>query len=169
MTRTVLSTVALLLVLVLLETALLSNIVVLPAVPDLLLLAVLFVAMHNGPMAGTVTGFVSGLFLDFLSAAPLGLNCMLRTAAGFVAGLLRDTLNVTGILIPALLGLVATVVKAVMIQIISFFFPGGIVAYDLLSVEFASELALNTVLAPVMFWLLSLFSSLLAPGKETGI
>ena len=89
-----------LLVVVLFETALLSNIVFLPVVPDLLLLVVLYISVFNGSLVGETTGFVSGLLLDFITAAPLGLNCLLRTLMGFLAGFFHNLLNVSGILIP---------------------------------------------------------------------
>ena len=68
----------------LLETAILSNISVLPAVPDLVLLCVLYFSLINGRMYGESTGFISGLFLDFLSGAPFGFNCVLRTLIGYL-------------------------------------------------------------------------------------
>lgn len=156
-----------LLVLVLLETALLSNIVFLPAVPDLLLLVVLYISVHSGSLLGEASGFVSGFLLDFLTAAPLGLNCLLRTLLGFIIGLFHDILNISGFIIPALLALTATIAKAIIVEFISFFFPIGIITYDVLSFEFGMELLLNTILAPLMFSFLSLFSSLMIDKKET--
>ena len=56
------------------EAAVLSNIVFLPALPDLSLICVLFFSINNGKIIGETTGFVSGLFLDFLSACPIELS-----------------------------------------------------------------------------------------------
>ena len=86
---------SILLVCTLLETALLSNVVFLPVVPDLLLLVVMYISVYNGSLSGETTGFVSGLLLDFLTAAPLGLNCLLRTLLGFFAGLFNNVLNIS--------------------------------------------------------------------------
>ena len=142
--------------------------IILPAVPDLLLLAVLFISVYNGSLTGEITGFFSGLFLDFLSGAPMGLNCLLRTIIGYLTGLFHNTLNVNGFFIPALLGFIATILKAILIQIISFFFPEGIITYQIFSTEFLTELTLNTVLAPVIFSLLSLFSNFLIINRKQG-
>ena len=76
-------------------------------------------------------------------------------------------LNVSGIVIPCLLALVATIVKFVIVEFISFFFPAGVITYELLSMEFGMELLLNVVLAPVVFGFLSLFSSFLIDGTES--
>ncbi|MDY4675336.1 MAG: rod shape-determining protein MreD [Treponema sp.] len=155
-----------LLVCTLLETALLSNVVFLPVVPDLLLLVVLYISVQNGPLTGEATGFVSGLLLDFLTAAPLGLNCLLRTLFGFFAGLFHDVLNISKIMIPAMLALIATIAKAIIIGFISFFFPNGVITYDLFSASFGMELLFNVILAPLVFAFLSLFSSFLISDKE---
>ena len=155
-----------LLICTLLETALLSNVVFLPVVPDLLLLVVVYISVLNGSLTGEATGFVSGLLLDFLTAAPLGLNCLLRTLIGFFAGLFHDVLNFSKILIPALLAFIATIVKALLIGFISYFFPNGVITYDLFSAAFGMELLFNVILAPLVFAFLSLFSSVLAGDKE---
>ena len=155
-----------LLVCALLETALLSNVVFLPVVPDLLLLVVLYISVQNGSLTGEATGFVSGLLLDFLTAAPLGLNCLLRPLFGFFAGLFHDVLNISKIMIPAMLALIATIAKAIIIGFISFFFPNGVITYDLFSASFGMELLFNVILAPLVFAFLSLFSSFLISDKE---
>ena len=151
----------LLLIVILFETALLSNIRLLPVVPDILLLVLLYISVFNGSLTGEVTGFFSGLMLDFLSAAPLGLNCLLRTLIGFIAGLFNKIVNVSGFFIPVLFGFVGTILKAIFLKCIIFFFPNGVLAYNFFSVVFATELLLNTLLAPVVFWFLSFFSSIL--------
>ena len=161
MVKKIISIMLLLLVFVLIETALLSNIDILPAVPDLLLILVLYLSIHNGSLNGEVSGFFSVLFLDFLSVAPLGLNCLLRTIIGFVVGLFKDTLNVDCILIPFILGFIATIFKVLLLEIISFFFPHDIITYQLFSVSFVVELVLNTLLTPILFSFLSIFSSFL--------
>ena len=73
---------------VLFETAVLSNIVILPVVPDLLLICSLYFSLQNGRLFGVASGFTGGLFLDFVSACPFGFNCLLRTIIGYVAGFL---------------------------------------------------------------------------------
>ncbi len=147
------------------EAAILSNLLFLPAVPDFLLLCALYFSVQNGTLFGTTTGFVSGLFLDFLSAAPLGLNCLLRTIIGYVGGLFQKTLNINGVLLPMVLGFVATLVKALLIWIIALFYPRGIQTYNLLSVAFVVEIVLNTLFAPITFRFLDLFAHITTVEK----
>src|SRR5574344_2608357 len=103
----------------LIESAVLANITVLPAVPDIVLICVLFFSIENGKLLVETTGFVSGLFLDFISASPFGLNCLLRTILGYVGGLFNKTFNTDGFFIPSLLGLCTTISKALLLWFFS--------------------------------------------------
>lgn len=147
------------------ESAILSNLMFLPTIPDFLLLCSLYFSVQNGTLFGTTTGFVSGLFLDFLSAAPFGLNCLLRTIIGYIGGLFQKSLNINGILLPMVLGFVATLAKAGLIWIVALFYPLGIQTYELFSVSFVVELTLNTILAPLTFRFLDLFAPLVTVEK----
>ncbi len=149
------------------ESAVLSNILFLPAVPDLLLICVLYVSIQNGRLYGVSSGFVSGLFLDFLSASPFGLNCLLRTIMGYICGLFNKTLNIEGILIPFAIGACATVIKAALLWLIAFLFPSVSAVYHIISISFIAEILMNGILTPVIFSFLSIFKNkiVLAPEK----
>ncbi len=67
---------------------------------------------------------------------------------------------------PALTGCLGTVGKAFGTWILSFFFSSSIVTYSLTSVVFWFEVAANTLLAPVVFALLGLFSPLLVMDRR---
>ena len=79
MIRTFITSIIILLTTAVFESAVLSNITFLPAIPDISLICVVFIALHNGKIYGESSGFFSGLFLDFLGACPLGFNCLFRT------------------------------------------------------------------------------------------
>jgi rod shape-determining protein MreD len=125
MIRTILAAIVLFVSLLLVETAILANIAYLPAVPDIMLIAVMYLAFKNGTFAGETAGFFSGLLLDFASGAPFGLNCLVRTIAGYVCGLFERTLNSSGIFVPALLGLCVTLFKILLTNLVSFFTRRG--------------------------------------------
>lgn len=152
---------------VIFETAVLSNIYILPAVPDFLLIISLYISVNNGKTFGVSTGFLSGLFLDFLSASPFGLHCLLRTLIGYSAGSFNKILNMSGFFIPLFIGFLATLLKAFIVFVISVFFQDSVVPYSLLSKAFLFELAANSVLTPIIFRFLSIFSEiiLLKPEK----
>lgn len=152
--------------LVIFETAILSNMLFLPAVPDLLLIFTLYVSLHNGRLFGVTSGFVSGLILDFLSVSPFGLGCLLRTALGYIAGMFSKTLNMSGVFLPVLIGLCATLLKMLMILVISVFFPDSVVPYQLLSRAFLFELGANSLLTPLVFKFLDIFSGVILLDME---
>ena len=61
------------------EASILSNINFLLVVPDLVLICTIYFSLLNGKTIGETTGFISGLFLDFITGMPLGFNCLYRT------------------------------------------------------------------------------------------
>ena len=153
----------------LIEAAILSNIAFLRAVPDLSLICVLYFSLHNGRVAGECTGFISGLFIDFLSAAPFGLNCLFRTVLGYLGGVFTKTFNTDGIIIPAVLGFCATIIKCLLILFIAFLFPSSVVKYNPFSMMFLFELCVNTVLTPVVFKILGIFKNIVVLNPENVI
>jgi rod shape-determining protein MreD len=162
MLKTYVCSLLLLVILLLIETTVLANIVYLPAVPDIMLAAVIYLALKNGSLAGEILGFSSGLMLDFLSGAPLGLNCLVRTVMGYVCGLFDKTFNSSGILLPALAGLIATAAKFILTNTVSFFYPQGqILVFNVFSLRSAFELVFNAITFPLMFAFFSLFDFLL--------
>lgn len=54
--------------------------------PDLLLLLVIWITMHEGQFIGLFFGFGIGLFLDIVSIDVVGTNALAKTVAAFVAG-----------------------------------------------------------------------------------
>ena len=159
-------TALILLCFVIFETAILSNLLFLPAVPDLLLIITLYVSVNNGRLFGVSSGFVSGLLLDFLSVSPFGLHSLLRTIIGYVAGLFNKTLNMTGVFLPIVIGIVATIFKMLILWVISVFYPDSVVSYSLVSKEFCFELAANAILTPIMFRFLHIFSHVILLNPE---
>jgi rod shape-determining protein MreD len=79
---------AILLVAVLLQTAVLARLPLPGPTPDLMLLAVIGVALALGANTGAVTGFAGGLLVAVVppAGAPLGLAAILYAVVGFVVG-----------------------------------------------------------------------------------
>ena len=57
--------------------------------PDLLVLAVVSVAVATDPTTGAVFGFVAGLVADLLFDLPVGVSALVWTAVGFTVGTIR--------------------------------------------------------------------------------
>lgn len=99
-----------LVVALLLVTALVLQTALFPAVtlfgfrPDLLLLIVVAVALHDGSMAGARVGAAAGLLVDLLvSQAPVGLSIVVYASLGHVIGLARPYLATDSVTAPLLL------------------------------------------------------------------
>lgn len=150
---------------VIVETSILSNISFLPAVPDLALICVLYFSFLNGKNYGQVSGFLSGLLLDFLSGSPLGFNCLYRTVIGYLSGVFRRTINSSGFIVPSVIGLLATILKVFLIWLISLFFK-SIKIYNIFTVSFLFELVMNVLLTPLMFKFLNSFRRILNIHEE---
>ncbi|MDR2482533.1 MAG: rod shape-determining protein MreD [Treponema sp.] len=151
---------------ILLQSTLLARLAVYHAVPDLALGILVFSAYTNGTMTGQLTGFCSGLLMDFLSAAPLGLNAFIRTILGALGGLMNGTLFLDSLFLPMALCAGATLLKALLYYMLHLLFSGAVPAYALLEPTLWIELTLNTLSAPFLFYFLKLFKSLLTGRRE---
>jgi rod shape-determining protein MreD len=55
-------------------------------VPDLLLIWLIYIAIKDGQVTGTIWGFAIGLMFDLSTGTFVGLAAMTKTIAGFTAG-----------------------------------------------------------------------------------
>jgi rod shape-determining protein MreD len=76
--------------------------------PDFTVLAIVLLAMAEGPRAGAIGGFVVGLVQDLAVPTMLGLHSLCKTLLGSVVGRTRGRLVYGLVLVEALLVLVAT-------------------------------------------------------------
>ena len=156
MRKVILWTVAAAFLLGVFGTAILSHIQLLPALPDLILILVVYIALYNGTAAGITAGFFSGLIFDFLSLAPMGLHSFVFTVLGFLYGMLYGKYNVRRFFFPLILGL-STFLKAGILLVLRVLFGQSIQVYNLLAVPFWIEVAENSLCSPPLFMLLGLF------------
>jgi rod shape-determining protein MreD len=81
---------ALAVVVVTVQTVVISQIHFLGACPDLVVLCAVVGGLVGGPQRGTVNGFVFGLTYDLALTTPFGLWPLVLCVAGFVVGLTRN-------------------------------------------------------------------------------
>ncbi len=65
---------------------------------DLVLVAVVYVALTSGPVSGMLAGSVAGLIQDQLSTGVLGIGGLAKSIVGFVAGAIGQQFIVTAAL-----------------------------------------------------------------------
>ncbi|HEX3202688.1 MAG TPA: rod shape-determining protein MreD [Actinomycetes bacterium] len=80
---------AVLVVAVLVQSTVLARLTLAGVRPDLLVLAVVSVAVATDPTTGAVFGFVAGLVSDLLFDLPVGVSALVYTAVGFAVGTVR--------------------------------------------------------------------------------
>jgi rod shape-determining protein MreD len=167
MVKNIIWTVVFGLVAAILQSTLLSHLALYRAVPDIALGIIVYSAYVNGVMTGQFSGFCYGIAFDFLSAAPLGLNAFVRTIIGALAGLMKGTFFLDIFLLPMLLCASATLIKALLLFLLSLLMP-VIHSYPLAAPLLWAELAMNTLTAPLLFAFLKRFSSLLTTRRSAG-
>ncbi len=74
---------------VVLESTVLAHLRLRGTRPDVLVLAVIAVAMACGPVTGATFGFAAGLVSDLQFAAPVGVSALVYTVVGFGMGTAR--------------------------------------------------------------------------------
>ncbi|GHT48258.1 MAG: hypothetical protein Ta2G_16920 [Termitinemataceae bacterium] len=136
------------------------------AMPDLALVILVYSAYVNGYMTGQLSGFFSGLVLDALSFAPLGLNMLIRTITGALVGLFCGKFFLDIVLLPIVLCSAATLLKASLLFLLNILFAGAVPSYSFSSPVLWVEILFNAVCAPFLFGFLKMFDALLKRKKE---
>jgi rod shape-determining protein MreD len=101
-------TVAALAVATVLQAGLAPHLAVFGVVPNLLLLVVVTLAIFEGPIAGSVSGFVAGLLMDLLGTAVVGPWALVLAVVGYTAGMLGANMFAEGWLLPVTVVFVAS-------------------------------------------------------------
>ena len=83
------------------------------AAVDLLLVAVAYIALTNGPVGGMLAGSLAGLIQDALTSGVLGIGGLAKLVVGFLAGAVGQQFIVTAALPRLVMFVAATVVHAV--------------------------------------------------------
>ncbi|HEY7791321.1 MAG TPA: rod shape-determining protein MreD [Vicinamibacterales bacterium] len=83
------------------------------AVVDLVLVAVVYLGLSSGPVAGLMAGTIGGLLQDGLSSGIIGIGGLADTIVGFVAGLVGTQFIVTQPLTRMVVFFGATIARAI--------------------------------------------------------
>jgi rod shape-determining protein MreD len=165
MIRSIIWTIIFCIIASILQSTLIGNFSLFGVVPDLALCILVYSAYVNGTMTGQVSGFFSGLLLDFLSAAPLGLNCFVRTLIGALTGIFKGSFFLDIIFMPLILCALATLLKAGIFFLLNLIMGSAVPSYSFLSATLWLELGMNALCAPLLFFLLKRFKYL-SPGRR---
>jgi rod shape-determining protein MreD len=151
----------LLVVVAVLQTTVVSHLTIWGVFADLPLLLVVSWGLLRGTREGMVWGFVGGLVVDLLSAAPFGAASLSLLAVGFLSGLGKATVFRAHVALPLVTVFLATIVYD-LIFLFVLQISGQTVTWlsSLFRIALPSA-ALNAVLTPVVFgmmrWLYTRF------------
>ncbi|MGH2853690.1 MAG: rod shape-determining protein MreD [Solirubrobacteraceae bacterium] len=107
-------------VVVFLQTGVVSEVPVLGVAIDLTPLVVAFVGLQCGSVAGAATGFGIGLLVDLTLVQTLGLTSLIFTVIGYGAGRLRELRDPQAALTPLLVGAAAATASLVGYSLMEF-------------------------------------------------
>jgi rod shape-determining protein MreD len=144
---------ALAVVVVFVQTGVLSEVPVLGVNIELTPLLAAFVGLLCGSVPGAIAGFGIGLLVDLSLVQTLGINSLLFTVIGFWAGRLRELRNPQAAIAPVVVGTCAAAIALVGYALIEFLL--GVDAP--ISVELLREIVLGMVVDAIValpFWLI---------------
>jgi rod shape-determining protein MreD len=95
---------------VLAQLSFFSRVELLHVSPDVLPALVVCMGLLGGSMAGAVSGFANGFFVDCLQVEALGITSLVLLGIGYLAGLFRERFEIHSSLVPALLCMGVTLV-----------------------------------------------------------
>jgi rod shape-determining protein MreD len=152
MIRTTLWALAVLGLLLLLQTTALSYFVFWGTKPDLLWVIFVILASQNGSFVSQIVGFILGLAVDTVTTAPLGFHAFQFSLAGYLFGLGSGKVYFDPIVMPAFLGFLVTTFQVLSAFLLSAVFRLGEPWTAFFNLGLVMQMVLNVLLAPVAYW-----------------
>jgi rod shape-determining protein MreD len=121
--------------LLVIQTTIIPLFAFLNAVPDLILILLVFYSILYGQIYGTITGFVFGFLFDLITGSLLGSAMLSKTISGFIAGYFSNE-NKRDIYLRSYAFSLIVLLCAFMDSIIYSFFSTADIQRNLLSIFF---------------------------------
>ena len=135
------------------QVSLLASVDVAGGSPDLLLVALVAVALLRGAVFGAVGGFVAGLLLDTATLQTLGFTSLILTVGGYWIGRYGETTGRDRTHAPFVSVAVVTVLYAVGSMLLHFLLGGEVSARVVLLESLVPTVAFNLILTAPTYWL----------------
>jgi rod shape-determining protein MreD len=148
---TVLRAASIVLIGVVVQLAVFSQIAFWDANADLTPLIVLAVGLLGGPIAGSIVGFSVGLVTDMSLVQTLGVTSLLLTVLGYLAGRYRELHDSGHALVPPVAGALATLAYAASFSITQFLLGVESSVSALVIRDILIGVVLNTLIAVPVF------------------
>jgi rod shape-determining protein MreD len=168
MIRSVLLSTALLIACTFIQSTWFGGIAVFGVVPDLSIIVLIWISYKNGQVEGPISGFLAGLAEDFVSTSPLGFHAFIKTAVAALTAILHGSFFIDKLVLPILLGISGTIVKAIAVGVLYVLFGSPIHAYSFVDKTLWVEAAYNGLLSPLVFLLLGPLGRFLVTERKRG-
>jgi rod shape-determining protein MreD len=149
--------------LLIIQSTWLDSVAIYSVIPDLSMLAVIYISFKSPGVQGQLTGFIGGLLQDGVSAAPFGLNALIKAIMAFFFNSLSGHLFSDRILMPIVFGVAGTLLKAGLLAILTLLFQGKVPAYDFTKPLIWIEAGYNGAIAPFFFLLIGFLDKFILP------
>jgi rod shape-determining protein MreD len=159
----VLRTVLLGVVVVLVQIAAVSQVVLFGTNADLTPLVVASVGLLCGSIPGAIFGFFVGLFVDTALVQTMGLSSLVYVVAGYWAGRLRELRDPQAAVVPMIVGAAATAVATIGFGIMNFLLGVDAPVSFLLLRQIVATILLNALIALPVFALVRRWLSPVLP------
>jgi rod shape-determining protein MreD len=136
---------------VVVQQAAVSQISIFGVSADLTPLVVMSVGLLAGSMAGAITGFGTGLFVDLVLVQTLGVTSLLYIAIGYWCGRLRELRDPAHGLVPLAMGAAATAFAGLGMALIQFLLGVNSPVSVLLLQQIFITVLVNTLIALPVF------------------
>lgn len=132
-------------------------------VPNFLFLVVVTLALTEGPVAGSLSGFAAGILFDLLGNSAVGPYALVLCVVGYVAGMLQANMFAEGWLLPVTVVAVAGLTTELTYGIVLTVLDAGIPFWRSLFTVMIPGALYQTVLAVLAYpWL----ARLLRPDRK---
>lgn len=141
---------------VVLQVALVARISVFGSRFDLPLALVVSTGLLKGSLYGELFGFISGLFCDFFSGGPLGIQSFSKAVIGYSSGLLKNRFYSDSIITQSLSGFIGTLgVKFIILIYFALLYDPGFFHIRIPGLILTA--IFNSILVIFFFWILKKF------------
>jgi rod shape-determining protein MreD len=142
---------------VLLQVTIATDITVLGGHPDLVVIVVVSIALLRGPVAGACAGFAGGFLVDALGLGAIGTTSLMLTAVGYAVGVRGERLRRRAVFRPLMLVALASLAASLGEFVIAVLVGSGPSIPSLLLFAAVPAAMLNVLVAipllPAMRWL----------------
>jgi len=135
-----------------LQTNILSFFSIHAVLPDFSYIVLVYFAFMYGTMPGQISGFASGLVIDFISLSPFGFNAFVRTVCGHIIGRFKGAILLDVILLPMALVALSMVLKSLAILLLSPIVGIPSIIPRLFSLQGLIEFLFTAIVSPLIFW-----------------